>query len=71
METHLNNFPNQESFEAESKYIAMATQSLPSLSNDDIRITFDFFKAQSNLCPGNTVRMLHDNLSYTVAGLFR
>ena len=42
---------NQESFEAESCYIALGTQFLPSLFNDDPRLTFDLFTAMSNLRP--------------------
>ena len=42
---------NQDSFEAESCYIASGTQGLPSLLNDDCRLTFDLFTARSNLHP--------------------
>ena len=40
---------NQESFWAESWYIALRTQALPSLFNDDHRLTFYLFTARSNL----------------------
>ena len=42
---------NQESFKAESWYIASRTQGLQSCSNDDPRLTFDLFTAKSNLHP--------------------
>ena len=43
-------------------------------SNDDPRMTFEVFKAWSNLCPnccGNTESMLHENLRYAMAVLLR
>ena len=43
-----------ESFEPESWYITLGTQSLLSFfffSNDDTRMTFDLFTVWSNLCP--------------------
>ena len=47
-----NALQNQESFEAESLYIALGTQGLKSLfSDDDPRMTFDFLTTRSNLHP--------------------
>ena len=42
---------NQESFEAQSQYIALETQGLPSFLNDGRGLTFDFFTTRSNLRP--------------------
>ena len=47
VKTFKNLLQNQESFEAESWYIASRTVS----SNDDPRLTIDFFTARSKLHP--------------------
>ena len=60
---------NQESFEAESLYIALGTQGLPSFSNDDPRITVDLFLARSYFypsCCGSTKRKLHGICRYAM-----
>ena len=44
-----NIFHVQESFDAESWYIASGTQGLPNCSKDYRRLTFDHFTARSNL----------------------
>ena len=41
---------NHENFKAETWYIALGTQGLPSLFNDDPRMTFALLMAQPNLC---------------------
>ena len=52
MVKHLKNFllQNQESFGAESLYIASTLMVYQVCSNDDCRLTSDLFMARSNLC---------------------
>ena len=51
VKTFKNLLQNQESFEAESWYIALGTQALPSLLNNDHRLTFDLFYGKVRFAP--------------------
>ena len=69
VKTLKNLHQNQESFEAESWYLASVTEGLLSLFSDDHRMTFDIFMTQSDLCPScccNTCRMLHGICRYAM-----